>query len=127
MALLKDRNRFAEMQTMSRWMWARAKMKAKDMLNEIRDDEYLIANLEQKQKEFEEANENLIKENKDLSGFTEDGKIIRKNMEKLVEETTRIKNQISETDEDFEELLRNNERLKQELAEMEGKVAEAKN
>ena len=91
MALLKDRNKFAEMQTISRWMWARKIMAANDTRNEIRDNEYLIANLEQKKQEFIDANENLVKENKDLGGFTEDGKIIRKNMDKLVEETNRIK------------------------------------
>ena len=38
-----------------------------------------------------EANENLEKENVDLGGFGQDGVIIRKNMQKLKEETDRIK------------------------------------
>ena len=91
MALLKDRNKFAEMQTLSRWMRARNKLSKVDDLNQIRDNEYLIANLKDKKSEFIEANENLEKENVDLGGFGQDGVIIRKNMQKLKEETDRIK------------------------------------
>jgi hypothetical protein len=45
MALLKDRNRFAEMQSISRWMRAKRILKANEDRREIRDNEYLIANL----------------------------------------------------------------------------------
>ena len=79
------------MQTLSRWMRARNKLSKVDDLNQIRDNEYLIANLKDKKSEFIEANENLEKENVDLGGFGQDGVIIRKNMQKLKEETDRIK------------------------------------
>ena len=70
MALLKDRNKFAEMQSISRWLRARNKLSVIDDLNQIRDNEYLIANLEDKKTEFIGANENLEKENVDLGGFS---------------------------------------------------------
>ena len=125
MALLKDRNKFAEMQAISRWLTKRQQWLKDDKERQIRDNEYLLANLEQKKIEFAEANVNLTKENGDLGGFAEDGKIIRKNMDKLVEETTKIKTQIHETDDDLAELLANNERLQKEIAEVQGKVNEA--
>jgi hypothetical protein len=72
-------------------MRARNKLNKIDGENQYRDNNYLIANLEDKKKEFEEANENLRKENVDLGGFGQDGLIIKKNMQKLKEETDRIK------------------------------------
>ena len=83
MALVKDKTRFAQMQSWSRWNGVRRKENRKDYHREIRDAAYLQANLELREKELSEKNEELIGENGDLGGFTNDGEIVKNNLKKV--------------------------------------------
>ena len=112
MALVKDRSRFVQMQSWSRWNGVRRKENRADYHREIRDAAYLQANLEMRQKELEGSNEELKGENADLSGFTTDGQIVRNNMNKIKAEVDMLKSQIAETDPDYAQLLEEQERLK---------------
>jgi hypothetical protein len=71
------------------------------MLREIRDSAYLQANLELKKKELEDKNAELLPENRDLSGFTTDGQIVKNNLRKIRAECEALKDQIGETDDDY--------------------------
>ena len=82
-----------------------------DMLRDIRDGAYLQANLELKKKELEDKNAELIPENRDLSGFTTDGEIVKNNLRKIRGECDALKNSIGETDDDYAQLLEENEKL----------------
>lgn len=52
MALIKDRSRYTEMQSWSRWLWQRKLMNKQDLDNAIRDAAYMQANLEARQADF---------------------------------------------------------------------------
>lgn len=91
MALVKDKTRFAQMQSWSRWNGVRRKENRKDYLREIRDAAYLQANLEAREKELEEKNEELIEENGTISEFRSDGQIVRNNMNKIRDEVNLLK------------------------------------
>jgi len=67
MALIKDRNTFAEMQGISRWLWARRNLVRIDYEREIRDGAYLHANLQEKEKKLNKENATYEKENAELS------------------------------------------------------------
>lgn len=94
-----------------------------DYEREIRDAAYLHANLEQSESELNDHNDKLEAENKELSQFTEDGSVIRRNMERLKDETEKIASRIAETDDDYAELLERNEELMRQVEEAEAKVA----
>ena len=91
MALVKDKTRFAQMQSWSRWNGVRRKENRKDYHREIRDAAYLQANLELRKKELEEKNKELIDENGDLGGFTTDGQIVKNNMVRVKREVDELK------------------------------------
>jgi len=111
------------MQGVSRWLWAGRKMAKIDYEREIRDAAYLHANLEQREQALNDENEKLIAENKELGQFTEDGSVIRRNLDRLKQETTKIADRIAETDDDLRELLERNEELLRLVEEAEAKVA----
>ena len=94
---------------------------------EIREAAYLQANLELKKKEFEEKNEELIAENKDLNGFTTDGQIVRNNMNKIQDEVDKLKSQIAETTPDYQQLLEERDRLIKEIEIAEQRAMNSKN
>ena len=127
MALVKDRSRFVQMQSWSRWNRVRRRENRDDYHREIRDAAYLQANLEMRQKELEASNEELKNENADLSGFTTDGEIVRNNMNKVRAEVDLLRSQIAETDPDYAQLLEEQERLKKELALAEERAKNNKN
>ena len=105
MALVKDKTRFAEMQALSRWLWAKRIMEKTDCLREIRDAAYVHANLQERENRLNGENDNFQKENGELGQFTKDGEIIKVNMEKLREERNKIAARIASKDEDYQELL----------------------
>lgn len=127
MALVKDRSRFVQMQSWSRWNRVRRRENRDDYHREIRDAAYLQANLEQRQRELEASNDELRNENADLSGFTTDGEIVRNNMNKVKAEVELLKSQIAETDPDYAQLLEEQERLRKELALAEERAKNNKN
>jgi predicted nuclease with TOPRIM domain len=94
-----------------------------DYEREIRDAAYLHANLEQREQHLNEENEKLIAENQELSQFTEDGSVIRRNMERLQQETSKIAERIAETDDDYQELMDRNAELIKLVEEAEAKAA----
>lgn len=94
-----------------------------DYEREIRDAAYLHANLEQREQMLNDENEKLESENAELSQFTEDGSVIRRNMERLKAETDKIAARIAETDDDYTELLDRNKELLRLVEEAEAKVA----
>ena len=94
-----------------------------DYEREIRDAAYLHANLEQREQMLNDENEKLESENAELSQFTEDGSVIRRNMERLNAETDKIAARIAETDDDYTELLDRNKELLRLVEEAEAKVA----
>lgn len=63
MALVKDKTRFAQMQSWSRWNQECRVKKRIDYHREIRDAAYLQANLEHSQNELTDKNEELKDEN----------------------------------------------------------------
>jgi len=123
MGYLKDRAKFVKMQGVSRWLWAGRQMARLDYEREIRDAAYLHANLEQRESELNDENDKLKAENKELGQFTEDGSVIRRNMERLKDETEKIAARIAETDDDYAELLERNKELMLQVEEAEAKVA----
>ena len=123
MGYLKDRIKFVTMQGVSRWLWAGRKMAKIDYEREIRDAAYLHANLEQREQTLNDENEKLIAENSELSQFTEDGTVIRRNLDRLKQETSKIAERIAETDDDYQELLERNAELIKLVEEAEAKAA----
>ena len=105
MGLLKDRAKFVEMQALSRWLWARRQMTRVDFERQIRDAAYLHANLEQQQISITAENAKYISENKELHQFGQDGSVIRKNKEKLVDETDKFKSRLADSEADYKELM----------------------
>ena len=65
-------------------------MNKRDLDAAIRDGAYMQANLEAKQSYFSENNEHLTLENGELGQFTDDGTVIRKNMERLRDERDKL-------------------------------------
>jgi chromosome segregation ATPase len=119
MALIKDRSMLAKMQAVSRWLWKRRLMNKRDLDAAIRDAAYMQANLEEKQAYYEENNEHLTNENGELGQFTDDGTVIRKNMERLQEERDKLAAAMADADKDYQDLLAENEKLKQQVADAE--------
>lgn len=99
------------MQSWSRWLWQRKLMNREDLDNAIRDAAYMQANLEARQADFYKQNEFLEKENAELSQFSDDGVVIRRNMERLKSEVEDLREKKADTDKDYEELMAENERL----------------
>lgn len=127
MALVKDKTRFAQMQSWSRWNGVRRKENRKDYHREIRDGAYLQANLEVQQKELTAKNEELKDENADLATFGNDGNIVKNNLRRIKSEVDELRAQIVETDPDYAQLLEENERLKRDLIAAEQRRKTAKN
>lgn len=109
------------MQSWSRWLWQRKLMNREDLDNAIRDAAYMQANLEARQADFYKQNEFLEKENAELSQFSDDGVVIRRNMERLKGEVEDLREKKADTDKDYEELMAENERLKEQIIIAEGK------
>ncbi len=124
MALMKDRNVFAEFQAQSRWGDRVRLCNRTDLQKSISEAEFLYANLQEKEKEFKASNKNLSSENKELTQFSEDGQVIRRNMERLKEERDKLHTQLTDTDDDFKELMEENERLKREIQALKDKNQE---
>lgn len=91
MALVRDNVKFAEMQAVSRWLWARRQYDRINLERDIRDAAYLYANLQDKEKNLNVENKKLEEQNKDLGVFTKDGEIVKANMQRLKEETDSIR------------------------------------
>lgn len=127
MALVKDKTRFACMQSWSRWMGVVKKDRRRDLDRELRDAAYLHANLKKREKELTTKNDELIGENGELSGFTTDGKIVTANMKRLKAEVDKLQAQMDEMDADYQEVLDENEKLKQQVAEAERRKTLGKN
>jgi chromosome segregation ATPase len=119
MALIKDRSMLAKMQAISRWLWKRRLMNKRDLDAALRDAAYMQANLESKQEYYDENNEHLTNENGELGQFTDDGTVIRKNMERLQEERDKLAAAMAESDKDYQDLLAENEKLQQQVEEAE--------
>jgi len=98
MALMKDRNKFVEWQAQSRWCDRVKAMNKFDLNKAIREGNDLIQNLKDKEKELKSSSANLRKENGELNQFTEDGQVIRRNMERLKEERDKLDSQLKDTD-----------------------------
>ena len=75
--------------------------------------------MEEKQAYYDENNEHLTGENGELGQFTDDGTVIRKNMERLQEERDKLAAAMAESDKDYQDLLAENEKLKQQVEEAE--------
>ena len=73
MALVRDRTEFAKMQGMSRWLAVYRKKYLEDLRQNIRDNEYLIANLEERGDYLENHNSELVEENAEMDQFKADG------------------------------------------------------
>lgn len=127
MALIKDRSQYAKMQAISRWLWRRKLMNKSDLDKAIRDSAYMQANLEAKQSYFMENNEHLTNENGELGQFTDDGTVIRKNMERLKEERDKLAKSMQDSEQDYQDLLAENERLKRLVEEAEARAKTNKN
>ena len=127
MALIKDRSQYAKMQAISRWLWRRRLMNKSDLDKAIRDAAYMQANLEAKQSYFGENNEHLTNENGELGQFTDDGTVIRKNMERLKEERDKLAKSMQDSEQDYQDLLAENERLKRLVEEAEARAKTNKN
>ena len=127
MALLKDRAMYAKMQAISRWLWRRKLMNKKDLLAAIRDAAYMQANLEAKQSYYDENNEHLTGENAELGQSTDDGTVIRKNMERLRDERDKLKKSMDDSEQDYQDLLAENERLKKLVEDAELRAKTNKN
>lgn len=127
MALIKDRSQYAKMQAISRWLWRRKQMNKRDLDAAIRDSAYMQANLEAKQTYFSENNEHLTSENGELGQFTDDGTVIRRNMERLRDERDKLAKSMKDSEQDYLDLLAENERLLRLVAEAELRVKTNKN
>ena len=66
------------------------KMNKDDINKAIHEGESLISSLNDKKKELKESNKSLSKENGELGQFTQDGKVIRANMERLKTERDKL-------------------------------------
>lgn len=115
------------MQAISRWLWMRKLMNKRDLDAAIRDGAYLQANLEAKRDYYEENNDNLTEENAELGQFTDDGTVIRKNMERLREERDKLAKAMSDSEPDYLDLLDENERLKKLVEDAESRAKTNKN
>jgi chromosome segregation ATPase len=127
MALIKDRHMYSKMQAISRWLWKRKKMNKRDLDAAIRDAAYLQANLEAKQAYYLENNEHLTNENAELGQFTDDGTVIRKNMERLKDERDKLAKAMADSEKDYNDLLAENERLRKLVEEAEARAKTNKN
>jgi hypothetical protein len=76
MALVRDRTEFAKMQGISRWLRMYRKQYIIDLKDNIRDDEYLLANLEERADYLDNHNGEMTEENAEMEQFKEDGIII---------------------------------------------------
>jgi len=83
MALVKDRTEFAKMQSISRWLLKYRRNVIINLKENIRDDEYLLANLEERRDVLESHNNELTEENIEMEQFKQDGVIINENKYKL--------------------------------------------
>jgi len=92
MALVRDRTEFAKMQGLSRWLLSYRKKYLESLRQEIRDDEYLIANLEERGDYLEGHNTELVEENAEMEQFKQDGIIISDNKHRLLNDVDKYKN-----------------------------------
>jgi len=126
MALLKDRIKFTEMQSISRWLHKKHLIDKRDREREIRDAAYLHANLQERELKLNSENDNFKKENTDLDQFAKDGSVIRTNMQRLKDDRDKLKSRLHSTDDDFKELMEQNEKLLKEVEEAEKKAGVTK-
>ena len=90
MALVKDNCQFAQKQAISRLFRVNKMERRQELENEIRDSEYMRANLEHRQKTLTEKNDELKVENGELGSFHSDGKIVQTNFKKIKNEVDDI-------------------------------------
>ena len=102
-------------------------MNKRDLDAAIRDGAYMQANLEAKQSYFSENNGHLESENGELGQFTDDGTVIRRNMERLRDERDKLAKSMKDSEQDYLDLVEENERLKRLVAEAELRVKTDKN
>lgn len=104
MALVKDRTEFAKMQSISRWLILYRKRFIKNLKQNIRDDEYLLANLEERSEYLDKHNNELIEENAEMEQFKSDGVIIQANKHRLEDDVSNLKQQLEELEEEMKKL-----------------------
>ena len=66
-------------------------------------------------------------ENAELGQFTDDGTVIRKNMERLKEERDKLAKGMADSEQDYLDLVAENERLKKLVEEAEARAKTSKN
>lgn len=76
-------------------------MNNKDLERAIRDGAYMMANLQQRERDLKSNNLEMSKENEELRTFGEDGRVIRENMIRLKKERDDRQQQLDETLDDL--------------------------
>lgn len=75
------------------------------MLKEqIRDDEYLLANLEERAEYLDKHNNELVEENAEMEQFKADGEIIQLNKHKLDNDVNSLKDQLDGLEDSYKML-----------------------
>lgn len=104
MALIRDRNEFAKMQSLSRWLIQYRKRFIQNLKENIRDDEYLLANLEEREQYLDRHNKELVEENAEMEQFKADGEIIKMNKHRLEDDVAKLKYQMEQLEEELKQL-----------------------